>query len=191
MNRTLLSILSMTLVAAAGSVSAQSVPINDAAMTNDVTLRGAVAAGCLLDTPTSPSSSNAQIGALGPGTADIAINQLVDESGASIGALVILVLPATCNQAHTLNLLSLNGGLRGEAPEPVSGPFRSSLPYQVTVSWGESLQVFQSLDQALEVAFGQALSGVITLTIQIPSGGAPLTAGAYADELVLELGVAG
>lgn len=192
MNTRLLPSLTAAGLLAAGAASAQSIPLSENSDTDDVTLRGAVAAGCRMDTPSAPTASNAEIEALGPGSADIAISQLVDETGEPVGAVVVLELPAVCNQAHTLNLVSLNGALQSDGPPVTAGPFRSSLPYQVTVAWGGGApQVFQSLDEALEVVVGEAISGAITLTIQIPAGGDPLAAGAYADELILELGVAG
>ena len=183
--------LLLAAVFAAAPWAAQAQSAVQGADTSQISFRGDVAAGCLLATPAAPSGDNVIVGSLGPGTADIAISQLVDEDGAPLGATVILTLPAICNQAHSLNLLSLNGGLAGDGPEATGGPFRSNLPYQVTVSWGGVQQVFESTDGLLNVEFGQALAGPITITIQIPAGGAPLVAGAYADELVLELGVAG
>ena len=147
--------------------------------------------GCrAVSTPTSPASDNAQISGLTPGTADIAIEQLVDANGLPLAATIVLVLPATCNGAHTLNLTSANGGLLGDGPV-LSGPFRSSLPYSITVDWAGGRQAFQTLNLNFSFDIGDAATGPVTVTINIPSGGAPLAAGAYSDELVLELGVAG
>ena len=153
--------------------------------------RGDVAAACRMSTPLAPTTDNAQVGALAPGSADIAINRLVGEDGAPIGATIVLVLPATCNQAHTLNLSSLNGGLKGDAPAGSGGAFRSQAPYTVTVAWAGESQTFQTQDESLAFALGSAATGPVTVTIQIPAGGAPLAAGTYSDELILELGVAG
>ncbi len=151
---------------------------------------GTAPAGCRISTGSAPTSENVQIGALSAGSAAIAINQMVDEGAAPLGATVVLVLPAVCNQAHTLNLSSLNGGLLGDGPAGV-GAFRSLLPYSVTVAWAGGEQLLLTSDQTLSVVFGDAAAGVVTVTIQIPQGGAPLVAGAYTDEIVLELGAAG
>lgn len=155
------------------------------------TFRGAAPAGCRISTPAAPVSENVQIGALSAGSAAIAINQMVDEASAPLGATVVLVLPAICNQAHTLNLSSLNGGLLGDGPAASVGAFRSLLPYSVTVAWAGGEQLLLTPDQNLSVVVGEAAAGVVTVTIQIPQGGAPLVAGAYTDEIVLELGAAG
>lgn len=187
--RHLLALTALTgMVAIAGPSLAQS---GEQSATIQATFRGAAEPACRLNTPTSPTSDNAQVSGLAPGSADIAINQLVGADGATLGATVVLVLPAVCNQAHTLNLSSLNGGLLGDGPAVTTGPFRSRLPYSVTVNWAGGQQSFLTEDGILSFALGAAAVGPITVTIQIPSGGAPLAAGAYSDELVLELGIAG
>ena len=187
--RTLLALAALTgAVAFAGAAAAQT-PENTA--TIQTTFRGQVDPACLLSIPSSPTSENAQLGAAGPGSADISIGQLAGDDGASLGATIVLVLPAVCNQAHTLNLASLNGGLLGDGPAPTGGPFRSNLPYSVTVAWAGGEQSFLTEDDALSFAVGDAAVGSVTVTIQIPPGGAPLAAGAYSDELILELGAAG
>lgn len=174
------------LAASAGAAVAQT---SEATAAVQATFRGAAPAGCRMSAPSSPTSENAQVGALSPGSADIAINQMVDQNATPLGATIVLVLPAICNQAHTLNLSSLNGGLLGDGP--AGGPFRSLVPYSVTVSWAGSEQLLLTPDQNLSVAFGDAATGTVTVTIEIPQGGAPLAAGAYTDEIVLELGAAG
>ena len=151
--------------------------------------QGQVAAGCVFEAAETSFVENAVISNLSPGTADIAINQLVDEDGAPIGAVIILSLPATCNQSHSLTLASQNGGLVN--PDGVEGgPFRTQLPYSMTVAWGSVSQTVSSDGPGLTLAYGDAGTGVVTLTIQIPAGGDPLVAGAYADQLILELGAA-
>ena len=187
--RTLLALGAMAgAVAVAGAAAAQS---SEGTATIQTTFRGQADPGCRLSTPTAPTTENAQVGALGPGSADISISQLVGDDGAPLGATVVLVLPAVCNQAHTLNLASLNGGLLGDGPAPTGGPFRSNLPYSVTVAWAGGEQSFLTEDDALSFAVGVAAVGSVTLNILIPPGGALLAAGAYSDELNLELGAAG
>ncbi|RYF93606.1 MAG: hypothetical protein EON95_08320 [Caulobacteraceae bacterium] len=185
------SLIPFTLAAAlmAGPAFAQTQ--EETTGTIQAVFRGDVLAACRMSTPLAPTADNAQVGALAPGSADIAINQLVGDDGAPIGATIVLVLPATCNQAHTLNLSSLNGGLKGDGPALPGGAFRSQAPYTVTVAWAGESQTFQTQDESLSFALGSAATGPVTVTIQIPAGGAPLAAGTYSDELVLELGVAG
>jgi hypothetical protein len=178
---------------ALGLLSAGVASAQTAELTTPVqaTFRGSAPAACQISTATAPSSQNVQIGALSPGSAGISISQMVDENAAPLGATVVLVIPAVCNQAHTLNLSSLNGGLLGDGDAAAAGAFRSLLPYSVTVNWAGGEQLLLTPDQDLSVVFGDAAAGVVTVTIQIPQGGAPLVAGAYTDEIVLELGAAG
>lgn len=186
--RTLVALATLAgAVAFGGAAAAQS---GEETATVQTTFRGQADPGCRLSTPAAPTAENAQVGALGPGSADIAISQLVGDDGQPLGATIVLVLPAVCNQAHTLNLSSLNGGLLGDGPV-TTGPFRSNLPYSVTVAWAGDQQSFQTEDDTLSFPVGDAAVGSVTVTIQIPSGGAPLAAGAYSDELILELGAAG
>ncbi|MCC7267268.1 MAG: hypothetical protein IT546_07995 [Caulobacteraceae bacterium] len=176
------------LATAASTAAAQDVLPSS---TIQATFRGVAPAGCRLDAPTAPSTSNATVGGLAPGSAEIAFNPLVGDDSAPLGASVRLVLPAICNQAHTLSLTSVNGGLKNAAGPPPSGPFRAVLPYNVVVTWAGEDQSFASGQGATLMNIGDAVSDVVTVTIQLPAGGAPLTAGTYSDELVLELGVAG
>jgi len=187
--RTLLALGLLAGTSAVAGAAAAQTPESTA--TIQATFRGGVDPACRMNIPTSPTADNAQIGATGPGSADIAITQLAGDDGASLGATIVLILPALCNQAHTLSLASQNGGLQGDGPPITGGPFRSNLPYSVTVDWADTAQTYGTGDEALSVSVGDAAVGSVTVTIQIPPGGAPLAAGVYSDELILELGAAG
>lgn len=180
--------LAAATVGSGGAAAAQS---TDGSAQVQATFRGLAAPGCRLSTPIASTAQNVDVGALAPGSADIAISQLVGDDGSSLGATVVLVLPAICNQAHTLTLASLNGGLLGDGPALTSGPFRSNLPYSVSVNWAGDVRSFVTDSESLAMPVGDAATGSVTVTIQIPPGGAPLAAGVYSDELVLELGAAG
>jgi hypothetical protein len=159
--------------------------------TYEVGFSGAVPAGCLLSTPTAPEMNNATAVSLSPGSADIVVTQLVGDDGVPVGAVVILDLPSICNQAHTLRLSSVGGGMVNPEADGAGGAFRGALPYSVQVNWGGSVQTYQTGEPVLSLPIGNATTGQVTLTIQIPAGGAPLVAGVYSDQLVLELGAAG
>lgn len=192
MTRALLSCaVVLAAMAAAGAADAQAALAQPDAVSSQFTLQGGVRAGCRIGQPATPTATNATVGAVGPGSAEVSITRLVDDQGRSLGATIIVVLPATCNQAHKITLASPNGGLVSDAPAVAAGPFRSSLPYQVTVDWGATPSVWSSTDDPLDLAVGDAASGPVTLTIEIPAGGAPLSAGAYGDQLILEFGVTG
>lgn len=172
-------------LAAAGSAQAQTIP------NRQIAFNGEAAPGCIMQSPTSPSADNASVTSPSPGAADIVIGRLVGDDGVSVGATVILTLPAACNQAHRLSLASLNGGLANVDGTPVGGPFRSLLPYTVAVNWGSGAQTYDSGTPGVTLSSGDAAAGSVTVIIEIPAGGAPLVAGAYSDQLVLELAAAG
>lgn len=179
-------------VACLGLIGSQAAAQTDVgAGTRQATFQGSAPAGCRMSAASAPTSNNAQVTALSAGSADIAIAQLVGDDGTAQAATIVLTLPAVCNQAHTLTLDSLRGALASDGPELTGGPFRNRLPYSVTVSWAGGLQSYSSQDDTLTLSVPNAATGLVTITIQIPSGGAPLAAGAYSDQLVLELGAAG
>jgi len=185
MTRTPLLAAAAALMLTAGAAQAQTPP------TEQLAFNGVAPPGCIMQSATSPSSDNASVSSPSPGAADILIGRLVGEDGVPVGATVILTLPAACNQAHRLSLGSLNGGLVNIDGTPVGGPFRALLPYTVGVSWGGASETYDSATPGVTLSSGDAATGSVTVTIEIPAGGAPLVAGAYSDQLVLELAAAG
>lgn len=159
--------------------------------TIQATFQGAAAAGCRMDTPLADTVQNAALENATPSSADITITRMVDDDGAVLGSTIILVLPVVCNQAHTLSLSSARGGLSSDIAAPDGGPFRSSVPYAVRLDWAGGSQTFDSDSGDATFPVGDAAQGGLGVTIEIPAGGAPLTAGAYSDELVLQLSAAG
>lgn len=155
------------------------------------TFQGAADAGCRMDTPLADSVQNAALQNATPSSADIAITRMVDDDGAVIGSTIVLMLPVICNQAHRISLSSARGGLSTDIAAPAGGPFRSSVPYAVRLDWAGVSQTFDSDSGDAVFPVGDAARGELGVTIEIPAGGAPLTAGAYSDELVLQLSAAG
>ena len=181
----------LVLVAGAAGLAATAQAQTISPATQQMSFTGEAPPGCLMEAPTSPTSDNASVTAASPGSADIVIGQLVGDDAVPVGATVILSLPAACNQAHTLSLASQNGGLANDDSSTAAGGFRSLVPYSVALDWAGGAQTYQSGDPALEVPLGDAAAGAVTVTIAIPAGGQPLTAGTYSDQLVLELAAAG
>lgn len=153
--------------------------------------RGAALPGCRMSTPAADAIQNATLSNAAPGSADVGISRLVGDDGAVLGATVVLKIPVICNQAHTLVLSSLRGGLRAGQPGPDGGAFRSLVPYGIRVEWAGASGDFDSAGGDAVLPVGNAAQGSLNVIIDIPAGGAPLVAGAYSDELVLELSAAG
>lgn len=187
MGRATLVIASAVLTLAASVAQAQV-----ATPQNQMAFNGQVAAGCITSNPSASAAQNASATELVTGSANIVVTRLVGDDGVPLGAEIVLSMPSACNQAHNLNLSSLNGGLSNTLGADAQGSaFRALLPYTVIVSWAGQSQTFNSSSGGLIQPVGDAASGPVTVTIQIPSGGAPLVAGSYSDQLVLQLGVAG
>lgn len=160
--------------------------------TNQMAFKGTVQPGCITSIPASTSSQNATVTELVAGSANIVVTRLVGDDGVPLGAQIVLSLPAACNQAHTLNVSSLNGGLmNANGSTAGSAAFRALLPYTVQVNWAGQTQTLTSGAGAVAQPISDAATGPLSVTIQIPAGGSPMVAGSYSDQLVLELGVAG
>ncbi len=136
MNRLHILAATAVLILAAGSARAQSV----GPASQQFSFNGVAVPGCVMQPASSPSSNNASVTSSAPGAADIVIGQLVGDDAVSVGATVILTLPAACNQAHTISLGSINGGLINLDGTPTGGPFRDVLPYTVAINWGVGSQ---------------------------------------------------
>lgn len=190
-SRRIALITALTLAAPGVSAGQEVGPAVDGqGVTAQATFRGVVEGGCRLSAPAATSADNAVISSLGPGTADIAVQQLVNDDAEVQGARIVLVIPTLCTQAHTLSLTSVNGGLASDQPAD-GGPFRSNIVYTVTVAWAGGQQTFETGGGLLNFTVPDAAMGDLVVTIDIPSGGDPLTAGAYTDEITLILGVGG
>lgn len=185
----------LTLAGAALLSLAAQTPVKaqaaDAPAAIQAAFRGAALPGCRMSTPAADAIQNAILSNAAPGSADVGISRLVGDDGAVLGATVALKIPVICNQAHTLVLSSLRGGLRVGQPGPDGGAFRSVVPYDVRVEWGGASGDFNSAGGDAILPVGGAAQGSLSVIIEIPAGGAPLVAGAYSDELVLELSAAG
>lgn len=177
----------LAAVLASGAAQAQT----ETSAVNELAFKGAVQPGCITAIPASTSSQNATVSELAAGSANILVTRLVGDDGTPLGAQIVLTLPAACNQAHTLNLSSLYGGLRTGTGAAGSTAFRALLPYTVLVSWAGQTQTLVSDAGAVSQPINDAATGPLSVTIQIPAGGSPMVAGSYSDQLVLALGVAG
>lgn len=158
-----------------------------------VEIIGDAAPACVMRPPADRSGTNASFQQVSAGAGRIRIEQLADPVDATPHAAEIRVLlPVICNAPHRVVLRSGTGGLRLEGPRPSqSEPFRHFLPYQLGISWGGD-QARRSSDAAapLVLAAGAARSGEMEVTFMLAGGGAPLVAGTYSDEIIIEVQVA-
>jgi hypothetical protein len=144
---------------------------------------------CVIRTPSATSGNNATFTPVSGTTGEIQIVEFVNPSNAQPRAASINVaLPVICNSPHQLVLRSTNGGLRREGSGGGNqGPFAEFKPYTIAADWaGNSLNVASDAGGAVTISSPFARAGDVSVSIDVEGGGAPLVAGTYSDEIVVE-----
>lgn len=158
-------------------------------------IAGRTAPACLIRTGRAGSAQNASFTPAGDSRGEIRIAELVDPQTAQPRAAEMTVeLPAICNAAHRLTLVSANGGLLrvgGNARNrQAPGAFGERLGYRLDANWGGrtlTLDAAAAPQAVLDLPDGMA--GDLSLRLSIPAGGGPLVAGRYADTVIIELSI--
>ncbi|MBB4839236.1 hypothetical protein HNP52_002305 [Sphingomonas kyeonggiensis] len=162
-------------------------------VTGHLDIIGEAPAACLMKSPAGTSGTNASFDPVSSGTGRIRIDQLASLNDATpLAAAIRVELPVICNAPHRIVLRSGNGGLRRDGAAVASvAPFRQLLPYRLGVRWGAD-QAERGTDDGTPITIdaSSARSGDLAVLFTLASGGAPLVAGNYTDEIVLEIQVA-
>ncbi len=162
-------------------------------VTGHLDIIGEAPAACLMKSPAGASGTNASFDPVSSGTGRIRIDQLASLNDATpLAAAIRVELPVICNAPHRIVLRSGNGGLRREGATVANvAPFRQLLPYRLGVRWGTD-QTERGTDDGAPITIDAsgARSGDLAVLFTLASGGAPLVAGNYTDEIVLEIQVA-
>jgi len=162
-------------------------------VTAHLDLIGEAPAACLMKPPAGTSGTNASFDPVSSGTGRIRIDQLASLNDATpLAAAIQVALPVICNAPHRIILRSGNGGLRREGAAVASvAPFRQLLPYRLGIRWGSD-QTDRNTDDGTPIVIDASgpRSGELAVLFTLASGGAPLVAGNYTDEIVLEVQVA-
>lgn len=158
-------------------------------------LSGQAPSACLISTPTSASGANSTFQPSGAQSGQVTITQLVDPTTAvPVASSINLALPIICNAAHNVTVSTTNGGLArtgAAAGAPPVGGFRQFLPYQVSASWaGQTANGTSQAGPTVVINSSDGAAGQLSLTIDVPGGGDPMVAGAYNDQVVIQLQVA-
>ena len=177
---------------AAPSLAFGQTPINGRARLD---LVGVAPSACLISTPTAASGSNATFAAAGAQQGEINITQMADpRTAVAVAATINLALPVICNTAHQVVISTANGGLTrlgAVAGGPEVNGFRQFVPYQLSANWaGQSASAASRAGPAITIRSADGAAGQLSLVISVPGGGAPLVAGAYGDQVVIQLQVA-
>ncbi|KQY75383.1 hypothetical protein [Brevundimonas sp. Root1423] len=146
---------------------------------------------CVITGSPAASGQNAAFSA-GGGSGQVRIVQLVDPLTAQVLPTTISVaLPVVCNAGHAVIVRTSRGGLvREGAVAPLAPGFRNQVPYDMAVSWDGSASTQSSTSSGVTINRPGPAAGSVQLNITIPAGGDPLVAGAYSDQVVIELRVA-
>ena len=158
-------------------------------------LVGQAPSACLISGPTAASGSNATFAASGAQQGQITITELADpKTAVARAASINLALPVICNAAHSVVISTTNGGLAragAAAGSPEVNGFRQFVPYQLSASWaGQSANATSHAGPTITIQSNDGAAGQLSLVVQVPGGGAPLIAGAYGDQVVVQLQVA-
>ena len=157
-------------------------------------LAGQAPSACVISGPTAVSGSNATFSPAGAQQGQITITELADpQTAVPQAASINLALPVICNAAHSVVISTTNGGLAraGAAGNSEVNGFRQFVPYQLSVSWaGQSADATSQAGPTITIKTNDGAAGQLSLVVKVPGGGAPLIAGAYGDQVVVQLQVA-
>lgn len=172
---------------AASAASAQDGPT----ARNDIEIAAEAPGACLIAAGPTASGQNASFTS-GANGGQMRILQLVDPLTAEVTpADISLALPVICNASHSVVVRTTRGGLtRDGVAAPAAPGFRNQVPYQLAVGWAGATSSQTSASPGIVIDQPGAAAGDLQLNISIPEGGAPLVAGAYSDQVVIELRVA-
>lgn len=182
---------------ALAALAALAIPAAAAAQTQDtgqgrLEIIGEAPSACLISAAPTTGGTNSSFVSATQSSAEVRITNMVDpQTGQATPATINLALPIICNANHHVVVRTANGGLAREgAPAPAPG-FRELVPYNVTASWAGTTASGSSQDSpSVDILTGDGAAGDLSINIQVPGGGDPLVAGAYSDELIIELQVA-
>lgn len=186
--------LSIMLVAAGFTCAAHAAPDDQEVLT----MEGSVADTCSLGTPSVSASSNANLA-----SSVVTFSALADETTAVFtggGSTIQLSFDGMCNYAHDVSIQSTNGWLinaDNTQIAPGSGNFNETVGYTPTVQWHTELASFNATagtaGQKTSKSIPGAFAGTVGLQINlvgVSDPSAPMLAGTYTDDLVLQLGAA-
>jgi hypothetical protein len=150
-------------------------------------LVGEAPSACVLAPPSAGAGVNASLNVHSGRSAEVILNQLVDEETARPRAASRSInFPVVCNAAHTVVVRTTRGALVAEGAEPGQG-FRNRLPYQVSADWlGQTATGASDSLTPVNISAANGGAGSLSLIVEIPGGGDPLVSGTYSDSLVVE-----
>jgi hypothetical protein len=155
-------------------------------------ISGEAPSACLIASAPTTGGTNAAFVTASQSSAEVRIPNMIDlANGQAQASAINLALPIICNTSQHVVVHTAKGGLGREGtPAPAPGS-RELVPYNITASWaGTTVTGSSQAPQPLSINASGGAAGSLSININVPAGGAPLVAGAYSDELIIELQVA-
>lgn len=188
------SVIAIALVSVSLSGTALAAPDE----TDALDINGSVSDTCFLGAPIVSASSDASLAAK-----IVTFSALADSSTAVFtggGSSIELNFEGMCNYAHNVSIQTTNGWLINSSGATVvagSGTFNTNVGYTPTVKWHNQLATLNADDGSAGKTASKpilgAFAGIAELQINligVDDPSAPLVAGTYTDDLVLQLGAA-
>ena len=153
--------------------------------------RGTANFACLVSTPIANRVSDATFTSSGSsGQLAFSPATVVDPDTLIARAFsVSLSVPVTCNGAHSVSVRSARGGMQLQTPVTQAIGLSSRIDLDVNANWlGDSNQISTSGSPiGVTLSKTTGASGSVEVTVTGRAGNAPLVAGRYSDEIVVDL----
>ena len=185
MTRLIFTVLATILVAGAAEAQEIGAILED---NGAVAFEGSVPNVCRLGTPGLDQASSALTVEQQTATGiSVRLNAFADpETALALENSVIFTLPLTCNAAHSLVVRSLGKGF--STRETASPGFLNSVGYSLTTQWAQQSSSENVVGgSGTTIAVSNAAAGSAVVTVRIPAGTTPLVAGAYSDDIIVEV----
>lgn len=159
--------------------------------TRAVIVQGTAPDLCRIDAATTAGLTNSRFTVADAGGGALDIRVLGDPvTGVAQPATATIIIPVICTGAHNL-YVNTKGGLANASPGIGPG-FATRVDYTLSANWaGQNASLTTTgVAASLNLSQTDAAAGDLTVSVNIPGGGLPLTNGAYSDEIVVQFNAA-
>jgi hypothetical protein len=165
----------------------------DPGFSQSVVMDGDVPTRCRMSTPQAVGAATNATFTPNTNGGRLDLTQMVDAAEAkTIATHGVLEFPIICTGAHSLTVTSTHGGLVNASATGQAGGFATRADYTLSATWAGTTQQVQTggSSTALDLSQQGPAAGALSLDFNLPGGSGPLQAGAYSDEIVVQLNAA-
>ncbi len=151
-------------------------------------VNGAVPVRCKISLPAAGASLNTTFSAESNG-GELDLTDFVGQDAKTHATEGAIRLPILCSGAYALTITSHGGGLSNQSSNTASGGFAVHVDYLLSASWAGATRSVQTsgAEVTLDLSQSGAQSGDLSVAFSLPAGLGPLVAGAYRDEIIIQL----